>query len=160
MATKKPNFDVINLMPSFIIGKNELVTDPSQITQGSNRVVMSALLGEEVTHPVAGVSVHVDDVAKAHILALQSHVAGNQNLLLSSDGLSGVNFEDAFDIVTELFPEAAKAGRFSSRSSIPTFKIKIDASETEKILDIRFQPFREQVRSVVQHYIDLTAANA
>ena len=160
MAAEKPQFDVINLMPSFIIGKNELVTDPSHITRGSNRVVMAGLLGENITHPVAGVSVHVDDVARDHILALQSHVSGNQNYLLSSNGPGGVIFEDAFDIAAELFPEAIKAGIFSSRSSIPTFCIKIDTSETEKILDIRFQPFREQVRSVAQHYLGLTAAHA
>ena len=77
--------------------------------------------------------------------------------MLSSDGIGGVNFEDAFDIVAELLQEAVEAGMFHLRVSIPTFNIDIDASETERILGFRFQSFKEPDRSMVHHYLDLRA---
>lgn len=57
----KVNFDVTNINPSFIIGKNELVTNAEDFMMGTNLVALGVVLGKSVPYPVFGSSVHVDD---------------------------------------------------------------------------------------------------
>jgi hypothetical protein len=52
VAEKKPQFDIINIMPSFIIGKSELVTDTTDFFNGTNKVVLSPVLGIKAHVPV------------------------------------------------------------------------------------------------------------
>ncbi|KAN0110630.1 hypothetical protein V8E51_007017 [Hyaloscypha variabilis] len=89
IAKEKPAFDVITLMPTFVIGKNELVTDPRKITDGSNGLPFHQILGVD-SPPAVGVTVHLDDVSKAHVLSLDPKVSGNTNYLLSSGAVDGI----------------------------------------------------------------------
>ena len=57
----KPSFKVININPSFVVGKNELITDVKDIMLGTNSTTLGALLGNKLSFPVFGASVHVDD---------------------------------------------------------------------------------------------------
>jgi len=45
VAIKKPEWDVINIMPSFVIGDNELVTDPKLVTDNTVKAAFAQVLG-------------------------------------------------------------------------------------------------------------------
>jgi hypothetical protein len=56
-------------MPTFIIGKNELVTDIKNIESGTNAFALAPLLGYK-TPPSSGVTVYLNVLAKVMSFAL------------------------------------------------------------------------------------------
>lgn len=73
---ERPRFEVINVMPSFVIGKNDLATNPKAVNSSSNALALNALLGVQNPAGTVGISVHVDDVAKVHVSALDPKING------------------------------------------------------------------------------------
>ena len=155
VQAEKPHFDVINVLPSFFVGKNELVTEAKNILSGTNGAAFGQVLGKKTDSPLPGTMIHVEDVAKIHILALDSKVKGNQNLMASSGGVEGQTWAEAIEIVKKHFPEEVKDGRLPADGFQPTKKLRLDSSKTEKELGIKFQPYESQVKSVTRHYLEL-----
>ena len=155
VRAQKPHFDLINMLPSFFIGKNELVTEANGILNGTNGAAFGQILGKKMDSPNPGTTIHVNDVAKIHILSLNPKVKGNQNFIASSGGVEGRAWGDAIEIVKENFPAAVKDGRLPADGFQPTKKLRIDSSKTEKELGIKFQPYETQVKSVTEHYLEL-----
>ena len=151
----KPEFDVINLIPSFIVGKNELVIDPEHITVGTNSTAMGAVLGKHSPMLRAGSTIHVNNTAKLHVLALDLKIKGNQDFVASSGGPTGNTLQDATAIVESNFPEAVRKGIFKNNGSQPTKSLRIDASKTEEVFGIKFLLWEDQVKSVAGHYLEM-----
>ena len=88
MAEKKPEFDVINIMPGFVIGANELVTNQVEILMSTNAPAFAQVLGRDSgwDPAVTSTSVFVDDVAWLHVEAPNEKIAGNQSFLAVSEG--------------------------------------------------------------------------
>ncbi|KAH8800233.1 hypothetical protein F5884DRAFT_891068 [Xylogone sp. PMI_703] len=149
IAKQKPIFDVISLMPTFIIGKNELVTDPERIIEGSNGLAFSQILGQN-GDSIAGCTVHINDVAKAYVQALDPNIPGDSHFLLNSGELSGTVWEDAINIVAKSYPWAVAEGILPNNGIIKTKASKIDAR--------KFLSYEEQIKSVTSHYLELVAA--
>jgi nucleoside-diphosphate-sugar epimerase len=64
---KKPLFDIIHILPAFVIGDNELVTEAKGINDATVRAAFSQVLGEDAGWgAVPSTSVHVWDVANLH----------------------------------------------------------------------------------------------
>ncbi|KAG0651165.1 Cercosporin toxin biosynthesis cluster 6 [Hyphodiscus hymeniophilus] len=160
IAKNKPSFDVINMMPTFFIGKNELVTDIKDIENGTNALALAPLLGKQ-NSPLVSTTVYVNDVAKVHVLALDPKIlkqGSHENFMISSGGIEGTNFDDAIDIFQKNFPEQAKAGLFPLGGTQPVKKLKVSSERTEKVFGIKLASYETQVNSVVEHYIELTKA--
>ncbi|KAJ4989203.1 NAD-binding rossmann-fold containing protein [Stagonosporopsis vannaccii] len=156
VKTKKPQFDVISILPSMVIGKNELNSKREEIVTGTNGVVIGPLIGVKLEMPSLGVSVHLHDVARAHIDALNPSIPGNRRLLCSSGGTQGTTWDDAKEITRRLYSKQVSEGLFPLTGTSPSRAIHLDASETEQLLGWKFTGFEEQVKSVVDHYIDLS----
>lgn len=161
IAAHRPSFDIVNICPSFIIGANELTTTTANILNGTNAIALSPLLGaKNTTTPYPGASVHVNDVAKVHVLALDPKIVpfgSSENFITSSGGLEGTTWDDAIEIVKKNFPEQKT---FNLSGTQMTRTLKIDSSRTEEVFGIKFQGYEEQVTSVVKHYLEVTAAAA
>ena len=155
VKNEKPHFDVINIMPSFFVGKSELITSSKDITKGTNRMALQPILGEKADNALPNNQIHVDDVAKVHVLSLDPKVKGNQNFGVTSGGVAGNQWDAAIEIVQRRFPEAVKDGRLPANGTQPSKRVLIDASETEKILGIKFRSFEDQIVSVTEHYLEL-----
>ena len=157
IADKHPSFDIINIMPSFIIGKNELATLETFLT-GTNRVVFGQVLGAEAASPLPGTTIYLNDVAKVHVLALDPKTAGNQDFPMTSGvGVGGVHLADARDIVARKFPAEVAGGILPNKGSQPSLTIKIDSSKTEDTLGLKFAGLETQVEEVARHYLELLA---
>jgi nucleoside-diphosphate-sugar epimerase len=146
----RPPFDVVFLHPGFVLGRNDNATTASQAMQGTNSVVLALLLGKRFG-PYAGATVHIEDVARAHVSALDPWVLGNQSYILSQPA----RWDDAIEIARQSFPEAMKAKILVSGGSVKTTRLPMDASLTEMTFGFRFASYEEQVKSVVDHFLEL-----
>ena len=154
---EEPHFDIINVMPSFLVGRNELNTKAIDVLSSTNAMAIAQVLGHASKNPILGSSVHVDDAARVHVLALDSKVKGNQNFGAASDWSGNFQWGDAIEIVKRHFPEAVKDGRLPVTAKALTRKFRFDASKTEEVLGIKFQNYEAQVVSVIEHYLELLA---
>lgn len=152
---EKPTFDVINVMPGFFVGKNELVTHSKDISSGTNGAAFAQILGNVSNQANPGSLQHVDDVAKVHVLSLDPKVEGNQNFGIQAGGVDGVAWGDAIEIVKRRFPEAVRDGRLPASGRQPTKRVRYDSSRTEKVLGIEFQSYESAVISLTGHYLEL-----
>jgi hypothetical protein len=60
VSQTKPGFDIINILPSVILGYNELVTSTSSMAlAGTNRFVVGIINGVSQTATPIGATVHV-----------------------------------------------------------------------------------------------------
>ena len=159
VAEKKPEWDVINIMPSFVVGDNEMITDPKLIADGTVAAAFAQVLGSDSGWgAVPSTSVHVADVARLHVEALNPKIEGNQSFLAVSEGERGTRWEEAIEIVNRNFPEAVKSGIFPNNGPASTKRTKLDASRTEKVFGFKFQSYEEQVKSVAKQYLELVGA--
>lgn len=153
---KKPEWDVINILPSFVIGDNEMVTDPKLISDGTVSAAFAQVLGgDSGWGNVPSTSVHVKDVARLHVEALNPKIEGNQSFLAVSEGARGTKWEEAIEIVSRNFPQAVKKGTLPNNGTAATKRVKVDASRTEKVFGFKFASYEEQVKSVVTQYLGL-----
>jgi nucleoside-diphosphate-sugar epimerase len=153
IAEHKPSFDVILIGPGYVLGANELVTDPAEVVSGSNGVAIAQVLGFKNKIPNPGVAVHLEDVAEIHVLALDPKIPGNQYFLATIM----VNYPDAIDIVNKRFPKEVASGLLPNNGFQPCGKLLADGSRTEKVFGIKYRSYEEQIVSVTQQYIDLVA---
>lgn len=70
IATHKPLFTIVNLMPTFIVGSWELATSTAALPNGSNGIALSSILGASIPTPMPGITIHVQDLARAHVEAM------------------------------------------------------------------------------------------
>ena len=159
IAREKPAFDVVTLMPAYIIGKNELVTNPKKIKLGSNGLAFRQILGEN-PDPVPGGAVHLHDVAKAHLLALDPKIPGNSHFILSSSGLDGIVWGDAIGVVAKNYPRAVAKGTLPNNGVAETLRLKINSRKAEEAFGFKFLNYEEQVKSVTSHYLELVGSEA
>ncbi|KAM0321920.1 hypothetical protein ACHAQA_009817 [Verticillium albo-atrum] len=155
---KKPAFDIVNILPSMVIGKNELNRTREQVASGSNATALGVLLTSKSDMPALGVSVHVNDVAKAHLDALNPALVGHRNYLCSSGGLEGTTWEQAKEIAKQHFSKEVDDGTLPLAGGLPSRPIRLDSSETEKAFGWKFADFEEQVKSLVEQYLELPAS--
>ncbi|KAL2074268.1 hypothetical protein VTL71DRAFT_8046 [Oculimacula yallundae] len=153
---KKPEWDVINIMPSFTVGDNEMITDPKLIPDGTVAAAMAQVLGgDSGWGAVPSTSVHVADIARLHVQSLNPKIPGNQSFLAVSEGERGTRWEDAIEIVNRNFPEAVRKGILPNNGPASTKRTRVDSSRTEEVFGFKFQSYEEQVKSVVQQYLSL-----
>jgi nucleoside-diphosphate-sugar epimerase len=156
VADSKPHFDIINIMPSWVIGANELTTSVTEMrTRGTNRYALTAIEGVKNPIPNPSTTVFVDDVAKIQVLALDPKIPGGQNFLVSSGGVEGTTWNDSIDIVRRNFPEEVARGVWPLDGDQPTKSTKVDSSRTEEVFGFKLAGYETQIKSVVKHYLEL-----
>jgi nucleoside-diphosphate-sugar epimerase len=156
IVQQSPHFTVVNVMPSFVLGKNELATTTKEVVTGSNALALLPILGGKNPAGAPAFVCHVDDVAVVHIASLDPKIEGNRNFGVNSD-INGVQWDDALGIVKKHFPEAVEKGVFplgGTQTSLPT---SFDASKTESVLGIKFRGFEEMIVSLAGHYAAVAA---
>lgn len=155
-ASHRPSFTIVYIMPSFVMGPNELANDPQTVVSGTNRMILGVVLGNKSTAPIFGLTVHVDDVAYMHVKALDPSIKGDQNFAANGDGINGMVWEDALEIVKRRFPDQVQAGILALGGTQPTLAVKYDASRAEEVLGFKFKGYEDQVVDLVQYYVEAT----
>ncbi len=155
MSEHKPGFSLVHIHPSYVFGKDELTTSADDmVSKGTNRLVMLPFVGVSLP-PLMNASVHIDDVARAHVRALDGDIQGGTSIVPSSE----TRWEDAVEVVKKKFPKAVESGILRVGEPTKTITVNVDTSESEKLLGWKFQGFEDQVGSVVGHYLELKGAD-
>jgi hypothetical protein len=79
---------------------------------------------------VPSVSVHVDDVAQLHPIALDPKIKGGESFIASSGTANGAPWNGSIEIVNRNFPQAVKSKTLPNNGAASTKKIKVDAGTT------------------------------
>ncbi|KAH7350683.1 hypothetical protein BKA65DRAFT_476059 [Rhexocercosporidium sp. MPI-PUGE-AT-0058] len=141
------HFDTVFLMPSLVVGANGLAYRAED-----------TLSSTSAGAAIIGLSVHIDDVAKLHVLALKAEIPAGR-YLVSSEGAKGTNWNDAFAVLKKHFPESvgkvfvAEAERYVVPANFDTLK-------TQRAFEFEFANFEEQTKSAVGNYLGLLAEEA
>lgn len=161
-AAQNPHFDYVSLLPSVVIGPDERIAangKPSELLSGARAAVLAPALTSEFNSafPYVGVPVHVADVARAHVDAVNGDlIPGNTEYILSSDTPDGVQWnQDVRQAAEKYFPEAVASGLLPLEGSLQTIKWRIDAMSTEKAFGWKFTTFEETVKQMLAQYIQL-----
>jgi nucleoside-diphosphate-sugar epimerase len=151
---KRPQFDLIPIIPGWIFGRNELFTSAEDMkAESTNSVLLGFLTGGQNDVPFNGNMVLGQDTARVHVLALDPKIKGNRGYLTSVDA----KWEDAVDVLKQSYPGAVAEGKLSLHGKQGTLDIKSPSTETEEAFQIKFQPFEKQVIEVVDQYLGLLA---
>jgi hypothetical protein len=150
IAENHPSFDVIHILPSVILGANELTTKRSEMLTGTNRYVVNIMIGNDAAAPMLGATVFVDDCAVLHVRALDERVAGNQNFLTSA---GSITWADVKGIATKSFEKQIAEEGFKLNGKMDTRVLTLDVKKTDEEFGLKWTPFKEQVESVVAHYL-------
>lgn len=155
IAQNKHQFDIVNLLPAIVFGRNELITNTKDfMAGGTNPLLMMMPLGMNNPFLVTSPTVHVDDVAYAHVRALDSSIPAG-TYALNSNRKVGTSFDDTPKIVAREFPDAVEKGVLKNTGKTTTLPLTFDASKTEEVFGINFKGYDEQVKSVVGHWLEL-----
>jgi nucleoside-diphosphate-sugar epimerase len=161
VAKNKPEWGVVNIMPAFVLGENEIANKAEDLLLGTNAVALAPILGNASGWgAVPSTSVHVEDVAKLHVLALDPKIPGSESFLAISEGEKGTKWDEYQDIVKRNFPEAVAKGVLPNNGPALTKRTKVDASRTEKVFGIKFLSYEEQVKSLVKQCLSLIGFEA
>lgn len=157
---EKPQFDYVNLLPSVVIGPDERISkDPQSLLQGTRASVLAPALTSSLnsSFPYVGVPVHVTDVARAHVDAInKSRIPGNSEYILSSDTPEGVEWDrDIRRICEKYFPDQVQSGVLPLEGSLASIKWRLDGARTEKVFGWRFTSFEETMRQLISQYLHL-----
>lgn len=154
MQTHKPNFDIVNICPTYVQGRNELATSPADLMSTSNVLFLRMALGlapKDSPAEIASV-VHIEDVAAIHIAAL------NKTKIPAGEYLFGqeVQWNDVSTITKELFSEQVEKGLLPCTSDIPTKSVVFSKEKTERIFDIELKPVEDMVEDLMEQYLELS----
>lgn len=156
----KPNFDVIQIHPSFILGRDDTCKTLESFHTGTNRLVLNHALGvtdsQMPVRPPTFNSVH--DCAMVHVKALDPSVAGNQSFIVSSAGGDGFEWNQANEIISKTFPEAVKSGVLPNNGFTATLPCLLDVAKTEQTFNFKHAQFEPLVVEVVGHYLEVLGA--
>ena len=155
VAERSPKFDVIHIMPSFVVGPYRFATHRESYERTSNRIALSVLLGRKFPERRPGIACHVDDVAAVHVTALRAEVQGHQNFGVSFDGPKVIEWNTAAEIVKRRLPDLVEQGIFPLGGSVETQTLHFRAEKTEQVLGMRFKSFEEMVVDLARAYSQL-----
>jgi len=142
-------FDIITILPAFVFGPNLLQTSAMEIT-GTNRILWG-ILTKGLPFPMANGNVHVEDVARAHVLALdQGKVPGGNRYLIAN---RSIPWSFALGYAEGKWPERKWAEKETTGA-----RINWDTSKAVTELGLGgFLSFQRQIDDVVGQMVTLGA---
>ncbi|GKZ24856.1 hypothetical protein AbraIFM66951_001701 [Aspergillus brasiliensis] len=143
--TEKPHFALVTIHPSFVFGTNLMQTSAEQVQAGSNGILWGGVMGGV---PLGGITgVHIQDVAEAHVKALDPKIKDGSKYLLSAPATT---WKDVAQIVLKAYPNigAKITPEVESTPSIPT-----NTTKAEVELGMQWRSWEDMVRSVVDQQL-------
>ncbi|PCH08596.1 NAD-dependent epimerase/dehydratase [Penicillium occitanis (nom. inval.)] len=144
--TEKPHFSLVTLHPSYVFGHNYVQASPEEVQSSTNRMIWGTVMTGKPVGNITGV--HVQDVAEAHIKALNENVPDGSKFLLAGKKAS---WSDVARIVKRDYPGiGAKITEDISGESYP-----LDTTEAEKVLGMKWRSLDQMVKDVLEQQLGL-----
>lgn len=137
-ATQNPPFSIVNIMPGWVLGPEELARNKQEAFKGSNLILgwlffelsLAPLLGlpTDEDAPILQETVHLDDLVESHVKALDiEKVPGKyRNFLLCSHTPNGPVMMDAADIVRRELPQEVADNKIPFAGRLGRLRILTD----------------------------------
>ncbi len=154
MRYNSPPFEVVHLYPGFILGRDRGATSRGDMLSGTNKGVLALLLGRQFgeRNPFAGAVAHVDDVARAHVMAaMDERVYGEEGYIISKP----IKWNDAIAAAKKAVPEAFERRVFLESGSLDTTELEMDTLLTERVFEFELRDFQDIVGEVAAQYMEL-----
>lgn len=136
----------MTLHPAYVFGHNHVQTSPEEVQGGTNGMLWGTIMTGKPMGNSTGV--HVQDVAEAHIKALDETVPDGSKFLLAGKRAS---WSDVARIVKRDYPDiGAKITEDISGEPFP-----LDTTEAEKVLGIKWRSLDQMVKDVVDQQLEL-----
>ncbi|KAL7812678.1 NAD(P)-binding protein [Trichoderma aethiopicum] len=162
IAANKPHFDYVHLLPSVVFGPDERIPPngaAEELLKDSRAAVIAPALDGSTNSPFpfVGVPVHVADVARAHVDAVDStRIPGNTEYILSSDTPEGIVWDrDTAAVARKYFPEEVGSGLLPLQGTLPCIKFRLDGASTERVFGWKFVSFEQTMRELLGQYLSL-----
>ncbi|CAI7594834.1 unnamed protein product [Penicillium glandicola] len=143
-ATAKPQYALVTLHPAFVYGHNLVQRSAEGIDAGSNGGLWNIIMKGNSTGNATGV--HVQDVAEAHVKALDPKIVDGSKYLLAGPKTTG---PEIARIVQRLYPDSGAL--ISEASQVVSFPVDTTKAETE--LGIQWRSFEEMVRDLMDQQL-------
>ncbi|GME28692.1 3-beta hydroxysteroid dehydrogenase [Neofusicoccum parvum] len=150
-AQQKPHYSIVSLHPTFIFGRNLLQKSIEDVS-GTPAMFWGSLKGPDQLIPIRN-SVHVTDVAQAHVKALRPDIAGYEKFIVSAPCFD--DWAEVVEFVKKRYPEEEWGN-----APDPPAKRNIDISKAEKVLGIVWKDWKQQVIDVVDQQLELKKKGA
>lgn len=148
-ATAKPQYALVTLHPAFVYGRNLVQISADGVNAGSNSGLWDLIMKADPTRTdpnriLAGV--HIQDVAEAHIKALDPKIVDGSKYLLAGPKTTG---PEIARIVHRLYPDSgALISEDLQGASFP-----VDTTKAETELGIQWRSFESMVRDVMDQQL-------
>lgn len=154
LTSSPPHFPTVFLLPSFVLGPHPLATTPTHISSPacSTFVLLAPLIGPGIPFPIAGNTVHIDDVARIHIAVLKEEKARTNELIILDSG--GVEWDGAKEIVRRRFTGEVEQGLLPCEGAAETKKYKVNSGKGRELFG-NWKGWEEQVEDTVNQYLEL-----
>mmetsp|Transcript_24886 Transcript_24886/g.37867 ORF Transcript_24886/g.37867 Transcript_24886/m.37867 type:complete len:246 (-) Transcript_24886:299-1036(-) len=143
-------FDVACINPPMVIGKNfNICTTPDDLNT-SSAAVLKNLQGASAPAPNSGAWVDVEDVARAHILAMEKPEAGGRRFLCASNEVpTGV---DLANLLKEIAPNCPVQTAMPEGGAGVSMTMDTSALDS---LGFQFTPLKETLRVQAESLVKL-----
>lgn len=154
---ERPEFGVLSVHPGWVIGRDEGKADVAGVMSGTNTLVLGLCKGEKRPMKRAGWAVHVRDVARVCVGALdEGRVGVERGTVRGFMAGRTIVWQEALDLVRREFGKEVEEGVLSTEGVQESMDIAIDSRETEEVFGFEFANWDEMVRSVVGHYVEIS----
>jgi nucleoside-diphosphate-sugar epimerase len=143
--TEKPHYSLVTIHPAFVFGVNLVQNSAEEVQAGSNGILWGSVMGGV---PLGGITgVHIQDVAEAHVKALDSKIKDGSKYLLSGPQTT---WKDVARLALKAYPNigAKITEEVEGISSMPT-----DTTKAEVELGIQWRSWEDMVRSVMDQQL-------
>ena len=157
---QRPQFDVLSVHPGWVIGRDELKTTKEGVRSGTNNMLLQLVVdGGKAGMPKAGCAVHVRDVGRICVGALDEQVAKVEKGTVRGF-MAGrpVVWNEAIAVVEREFGKEVEGGLLSVKGDQPTNNMPVDGSESEKVFEFTWESWEEMIKGVVSHYVEVSRA--
>lgn len=142
--TAKPQYALVTLHPAFVYGHNLMQISADGIRGGSNEVLWGFIMEGTPTGYLT--AVHVQDVAEAHIRALDPKIVDGSKYLLAGKNTTG---PEVARFVQKLYPNAGAA--ITEDAQGMTSPVNTTKAETE--LGIQWRSFEAMVQDLMDQQL-------
>ncbi|KAL3478470.1 hypothetical protein BJX99DRAFT_224203 [Aspergillus californicus] len=138
-----PRFALVTLHPAYVYGHNHLQTSAEELG-GTNGLFFGTVRSGVPMSPIT--AVHVEDVAEAHIKALNESVQDGERFLLAG---KKATWKDVAAIVKREYPDRG----FKISEDIAGESSPVDTSKVERALGIQWRTLEAMTREIVDQQL-------
>lgn len=142
--TAKPQYALVSMHPGFVYGPNLVQTSAAGIMGGSNSALWGFIMAGTPTGFLT--AVHVQDVAEAHIRALDPKIVDGSKYLLVGESTT---VPEIARFVKQHYPDAGSVITEDAQGVLD----RTNTTKAETELGMKWRPFEDMVQGVMDQQL-------